>query len=326
MQKKILVFTNGEKIGDAIIKLPLLIEIKKRLPDHKLIWMTNKGKTSYNKELKNIANEYIDEILEQANLNVFFWKKISNKYDLSKVNYEYIFDTQKTFFRTLALKRISCDNFISASTAGFFSSRKIIKKNNSKRKYYLYDLYDLLDLIKKDKVDSQFTFKIPNNLSSDLRNLFKLNEKYIGIAPGAGEKDKIWDLKNFIKVAKYFEKKSFKLVFFLGPHEKNIEKEIKSIFPSAILPENSISNYSGTEIVIASTKFLRFSISNDSGVSHMLSSGFCPLIKLFGPKDSNKFTPRDKKIITISSDQFGSKNINDIPIEYVLKKIEEEVI
>ena len=38
--KKILVFSNGEKIGDGIIKLQLLYEIKLRLPDYKLYWIT----------------------------------------------------------------------------------------------------------------------------------------------------------------------------------------------------------------------------------------------------------------------------------------------
>ena len=36
MSKKILVFSNGEKIGDGIIKLKLLHEIKIRLPEYKL--------------------------------------------------------------------------------------------------------------------------------------------------------------------------------------------------------------------------------------------------------------------------------------------------
>ena len=36
MTKKILVFSNGEKIGDGIIKLQLLHEIKTRLPEYKL--------------------------------------------------------------------------------------------------------------------------------------------------------------------------------------------------------------------------------------------------------------------------------------------------
>ena len=75
VQKNILVFTNGEKIGDGIIKLPLLSEIKRRLPDRELIWMTNKGSTVYNNQLKNIAGQFIDEIIEQADLKPFFLAK-----------------------------------------------------------------------------------------------------------------------------------------------------------------------------------------------------------------------------------------------------------
>ena len=72
MKKNILVFSNGEKIGDGLIKLPLLNEIKRRLPDRQLIWMTNKGTTVYKNQLKNIASQFIDKIIEQADLNPFF--------------------------------------------------------------------------------------------------------------------------------------------------------------------------------------------------------------------------------------------------------------
>ena len=100
MQKNILFFTNGEKIGDGIIKLPLLSEIKRRLSDRKLIWMTNKGSTVYNNQLKNIAGQFIDEILEQADLSPFFWQKVSNKYNFSKKKFEYIPVTQSVEQRT----------------------------------------------------------------------------------------------------------------------------------------------------------------------------------------------------------------------------------
>ena len=51
MKKNILVFSNGEKMGDGIIKIPLLYEIKRRLPDYELIWLAN-GTTVYNNKLK----------------------------------------------------------------------------------------------------------------------------------------------------------------------------------------------------------------------------------------------------------------------------------
>ena len=67
-------------------------------------------------------------------------------------------------------------------------------------------------------------------------------------------------------------------------------------------------------------------ISNDSGVSHMLSTGYCPLIKLFGPKDSTKFTPVNPNLFSISSSDFNSKNINKIPVSRVIEEIEKVLI
>ena len=322
MTKKILVFSNGEKIGDGLIKLPLLYEIKKRLPQYNIYWMTNKENTVYKDQLKNIANKYIYKIIEKAELNPFFWQNISNHYDFNNQKFDYIFDTQKAVLRTLALKRIKCSIFISSTASYLFSNKKITRiKNKKKRKYYLDDLFDLLNLIKEDKVDSNFRIPIPSNLEKSLNKIFDNNKLYIGIAPGAGEKNKIWPLKNFIEVANFFQKKSYNLVFFLGPQEKNITEKLLKIFPKAILPEEKIHEYTGPEVVMASTKFLSCALTNDSGVSHMLSTNLCPILKLFGPKDSNKFTPMSNKIHTISAKECGSNKIEEINPKIVINKM-----
>ena len=73
------------------------------------------------------------------------------------------------------------------------------------------------------------------------------------------------------------------------------------------------------------TNFLSCSLSNDSGVSHMLSTNNSPLVKLFGPKDSKKFTFSSPKIRTISASNFGSKDINVISIINVNDTIEKEL-
>ena len=85
-------FSNGEKIGDGIIKLPLLNEFKRRLPNYKLYWMTDQGSTVYASTLKNIASNYIYTFFEKANLNYFFSRKISNKFDLEKEYFDIIFE------------------------------------------------------------------------------------------------------------------------------------------------------------------------------------------------------------------------------------------
>ena len=77
---------------------------------------------------------------------------------------------------------------------------------------------------------------------------------------------------------------------------------------------------------MATTKYLQLAISNDSGVSHMLSTGYCPLIKLFGPKDSSKFTPKNPNLFSVSSIDFNSKNINKIPVSRVIAEVEKVLI
>ena len=322
--KSILVFSNGEKIGDGIIKLPLLNELKRRLPNFKLYWMTDKGDTVYTSVLKDIASSYIDHTFEKAKLNLFFLNKISKNFDLENKFFDIIFDTQKSVFRTMTLKKIKHNTFVSATASGFFSDLKLNKDKKNIKKYYLENLYDLLDLIIKKPIDKNFKIPINKDIEKKLRKIFNKKANYIGIAPGAGEKNKIWPIKNYIKLSKYFKEKGFYLVFYLGPDEKHYQHILKNNFKKAIFLEDEpiLKEYKNIEIIMASTKFLKFAISNDSGVSHMLSTNHCPLIKLFGPKDSKKFTPKMSNLITISSSEINSINIKDITVSRVIKTIE----
>ena len=69
MKKNILVFSNGEKMGDGIIKIPLLYEIKRRLPDYELIWLAN-GTTVYNNKLKLFSDKYINKVISSKRINL----------------------------------------------------------------------------------------------------------------------------------------------------------------------------------------------------------------------------------------------------------------
>ena len=294
--KSILVFTNGETIGDGLLKLPLLSELKKRLPDTKIFWMTDTGTTVYNNRLRNYTSQYIEKIFEKAEISPFIWKKISKKYDFESMKFNYILDTQKAVLRTIALKRIKSDIFISASASGLFSSKKI-QRQNQKRNYYLDDLISLIDLIQPGKYEHDFKFPLPKKLLRLLDNLFEKNEKYIGYAPGAGEKRKAWNLENVIEVVQYFENKNYKSVFFLGPEDDWLKSRIKKSFPKALYPEEVIEKFSGPEIVMASTKYLSCALANASGVGAMLSTKYCPLVTLFGHHDARKFTRVSSNII-----------------------------
>ena len=109
------------------------------------------------------------------------------------------------------------------------------------------------------------------------------------------------------------------------PEEKHLKEKMLHEFPEAIIPEELVSNFSNIETVIASTKYLKFALCNDSGVSHMLSTSYCPLIKLFGPKESLKFTPKNKMIHTISASKFNNNKIDSISSKYVIDIIDKVI-
>ena len=253
------------------------------------------------------------------------WKKISNKYDLESENFDLIIDTQKSVRKTLALKRISSKCFISGSAKFLFSSikPKSAKKSNQ---YYLNDLFELLSLYSGNIIKNDFKLEVPNQIKKTLGKFFSIENKYFGIAPGAGQENKIWKIENYIKLAKHFQNRGFKIVIFLGPLEQSMKKNFDSSLKDTIYPEDLFKEFNGPQVVMASTNFLKCVVSNDSGTSHMLSTNLFPLIKLFGPKNSLKFTPNNLNNITsIRADKFGNDDVNNIPIDYVIKQSEKVI-
>ena len=85
------------------------------------------------------------------------------------------------------------------------------------------ELIDLLDNVRNKDIDKFFKINIPPSIENILSKYFDPKVKYIGIAPGAGDQDRVWPLQNFIDVAKHFEKLNFKIVWFIGPNEIKIQ-------------------------------------------------------------------------------------------------------
>ena len=73
--KKVLIFSNGEQIGDGILKLPIVYQLKDRFPNHEIHWMTDTIYTEYNQRLKKFTQTISTKYGKKAKLNPFFWKK-----------------------------------------------------------------------------------------------------------------------------------------------------------------------------------------------------------------------------------------------------------
>ena len=321
--KKVLIFSNGEQIGDGILKLPIVYQLKDRFPNYEIHWMTDTIYTEYNQRLKKFTSNYIDKIWEKAKLNPFFWKKISNVYNLNNEEFDIIIDTQKAVPRTIALKRLKTKIFISSAANWFFSNLKP-KAFSKERKFYIKSIIEMLDLVSNYEDEKEFEIDIPQAITETLNKLFDPSKKYIGIAPGSNTPTRIWSFDKYLEVAKFYEKKDFNIVFFLGPEEQNLRKEIIDVIDNPLFPEEEVENYPGIEVVMASTNYLDIAITNDSGTGQMLSTNMCPLLKICGPTSAVKFlNDQFTNINFIASQSFGGDDIDLITSDAVNNEIDK---
>src|SRR6478752_2882531 len=108
----ILVFTDGEIIGDGLIKLPFIKALRGAYPHSKIYWHT-RGPSVYATSLKQIADDFIDGVFMQTPL-LALWR---HKFDL-------VIDTQKVFLRSLRLKCLRHHQVVSGSSKYIFSHFK----------------------------------------------------------------------------------------------------------------------------------------------------------------------------------------------------------
>ena len=98
-----------------------------------------------------------------------------------------------------------------------------------------------------------------------------------------------------------------------------MKNDIKNFVPTALFPEHE-TNLNYPALVTCLGKRLKFAITIDNGIMHMLSLAKIPMISLFGPTDSEKFAPDyNNSIILDSKKIYNSRNVSDISAEDVLQ-------
>ena len=329
------VYVGLDFVGDGLIKLPFIRSLRQVFPQAKITWIAGTHKSEFKRSLAPLVKGLLNEVIEEAEIGFIgvneakFSERIRDLKNffyppLNKRKFDLLIDTQTHFLTSLIVRTIKHDYFLSGCASFFLSDIK--PPSNFKRELNLSQR-----LVQLSEIAYGETITVPPPplpLEKKYRDLAKAalpnSNNYIGFAPGAGDTRKCWDLKNFINVAKYFENKNRKAVFFLGPKEEKWLKIIKQKLKQPLFPEwgkFKQRNAKGPALVIALAERIKCALANDSGTAHMIDAGGAPIVKVFGRSLPGKYTGLTPGSITIDSRLFGSNNINDIKSEYVIKKI-----
>jgi len=301
--KKIIVFALSG-IGNAILFTPTLIQIRKRMPDFKIILFAK------NRAIADIfsGSNYVDKIIIFNNYN--FLRKIFLLLKLRKENFDYsitAFPSNKFQFNLLAFfigakKRVTHSYKIGRlKTLSFLQNIKISANPN------LHDVEQNINLLKCIGISNKNLKKrVFFSLSKDNINFAKRffnenhlnNSKVIGIHPGCKKEDyvKRWPEKRFIElINKINSLTKLKIILFSGPDEKetvkNIYKKLK--IKPIIFEDKNLKNVAG---IIKNCDLL---LTTDSGLGHIAAALDTPVIAIVGPANYNRTRPYGKNCYVI---------------------------
>ncbi|WP_440692937.1 glycosyltransferase family 9 protein [Candidatus Pelagibacter sp. HIMB1695] len=319
---KILVYNSGGGLGDSIQIFDLINSLITKFGSDNIYYLSahknhfNHALLDYNLRPKELKTNIIYFGFRWWHLLVSK-KKILKENSLQK--FDIIIDIQSKLRNTVILKQFPSNKFYSSTFNFKFCSEK---KDYKSTKFENINILRNIELLISDEIP-QTKFKL-NSIDlkyfQEAKRLLPDNN-YIGFSMTQGNvyRKKSWPIDKFLNIAEQVSKKNKKPVFFVEKSNKELIHKIKSNINNALFPEIE-STFSGPPLVSALSSRLEKAISIDNGVMHMMSLAEIPMIVLFGPTNSKKFSPKLKNIeILDSKNLYQSDDITKITEDDVMR-------
>ena len=303
--KKILI-RRIDNLGDIVIALPVVREIKRKFPGSKLSVMVQN-------EHRHLFYNYTDSFLEPIKLQSLYKKK--GKYDL-------IFNIEYSFPKGYKPDGIQKNRIIHIGTPDWNKKQHFyrhlldglalhgIKVNYSKPKVFIRPAA---------KQYAKYWMKETN---------FQKHHFNVIINPGSKLKSKIYDTENFEQVCKWLIKTFDANITILS--KKCIDKEARLLFQK--LPINKTRFLCNKELDKISALISQHDllIGNDSGTSHLAAALNVPTVTIFKVTTPGLWRPAGNKSIIVQkrkSIKFDQpKIIDNRTVEYLNNITANDVI
>lgn len=318
--RTLLVYSNGDTFGDALIKIPALQGLRAAWPDSRITWLAGRGHTLYADTFAYSVGHCIDEVLDDAGIGEH-WTELLRR-PLPDRRFDLIIDTQQFLKTTLIIRRIRHERFVSGAVGFRLSDRR--PADGKRPRGMLERILQLISLAAGRTVEPVYGIRIPAEYVAEATRLLPDGARYVGFAPGAGQPWKCWPLERFIAVAAACAAQSCVPVFFLGPLERAWQQPLAQALPAARFPElEPLERVKpGPYLAMALGQRLAASVCNDSGTGHMLASAARPLVTLYGRTDPDKFRPNTPHHFAVRARDHGGSDMDAIPVAAVTAALE----
>lgn len=319
---KILVYNSGGGLGDSIQIFDLINSLIAKFGSDNIYYLSahknhfNHALSDYNLKPKELKTNIIYFGFRWWHLLVSK-KKILTDNSLQK--FDLIIDIQSKFRNTIILKQFPSNKFYSSTFNFKFCSEK---KDYQSTKFENINILGNIELLLNNQIP-HIKFNLDSIDLKYFQEAKKLlpDDNYIGFSMTQGNvyRKKSWPIDKFLNIAEQISKKNKKPVFFVEKSNQELIHKIKNNINNALFPEVESSLF-GPPLVTALSSRLEKAISIDNGIMHMMSLAQIPMIILFGPTNSKKFSPKLKNIeILDSKNLYQSDDISKITEDDVMR-------
>ena len=320
----VLVYVGGDLVGDAVMKLPFVRALRRAWPAARVTWCAGKHNSAFARELGPLVAGLIDEVIEQAGFDRPLG--LIGRRPLAGRRFDVLIDTQRGVATSLLLRRVRHGRFVSGAARFLLSDAKP-PRGYERPPGMVRQMLDLLELAAGAPADPQAPLAIDPAAEAAARAALPAGAVHVGLAPGAGGRQKCWPLDNFIALARRQVAQGRRPAFILGPAEADRVETLRAAVPQALYPTLGPDGVPAPSIAftIALGQRLAAAVANDSGAGHILAAADAPLVSLFGPTRAAKFAPAARRLVVIEARAFGAAAMEAIPVEAVADALDRLV-
>jgi heptosyltransferase-1 len=298
--RNILVIDFGQ-LGDVVLSLPALCEIRKRFPYSKVTAAVGKSAA----EIVRLS-DYVDEILAIDRVALRDGSKLVSIVRLFKfvrqvrrAHYDFVIDlhslseTNLLGFLSGAPKRLySRRPPRSLDFLANFEPRPPIEEDHRKR--HLVDRYlDVLRPLGISDADRQPKINIRPTDQAFIEKLLRKTKAdagapLVGLFPGAGHPTRRWPVEKFAALADFLARNDHvRVLLFLGPEEAALAQRVKTLFPPGTV---LLDKLTVPQLAAAQARLAVF-VSNDTGPMHIAAAVGTPVVVLLQKRAPLTYLP-----------------------------------
>ena len=291
-------------IGDTILTVPFLRNLRLAEPDAHIAWVVAPGSAEV---VKGIP--YVDELI--------YWDPVTIHAD-SRGKHRTLTDKlafirelrARHFTKAYVLKR----SFSSAIMAWLSGARERIGFNTEGRGFLLtervpyrndrHEVENFLAVLKADGVavkdDSLEFWTTPEEEAAANELLLgagvNAGNGLVALHPFASIAQRGWHLENFAILAARFQEQGLTLLVLGAPGDRKTFDDARHLFGTETVDFVGKCSLRGT---MALLKRCSLFVGNDSGIMHLAAAARIPMVAMFGPQSPVKFGPWSDKAAVI---------------------------